>query len=65
MNGETCPICGSGVLKKKKITATFKVGTRLVNIPNYIVYRCSTCEEDVVDNKTWESAGKILKQKMQ
>ncbi len=62
MNGEACPICDKGILTKKVIDETFKYKESEITIPNYIIYKCATCEEAIVDNEALKASGKILKE---
>ncbi len=62
MNGETCPICDKGILTKKVVDETFEYKGSEITIPDYIIYKCDTCEEAIVDKETLRTSGKILKE---
>lgn len=61
MQGERCPICDMGTLKKEVVVEPFEYKGQKITIPNYIKYRCNKCGEAVVDNGTLRESGKILK----
>lgn len=61
MQGERCPICDMGTLKKEVVAEPFEYKGQNITIPNYIKYRCDKCGEAVVDNGTLRESGKILK----
>lgn len=61
MQGERCPICDMGVLKKEIVSERFEYKGQEITIPDYIKYRCTKCGEAVVDNGTLRDSGKILK----
>ncbi|HXX81013.1 MAG TPA: type II toxin-antitoxin system MqsA family antitoxin [Thermodesulfovibrionales bacterium] len=58
---KTCPICGTGELKKHVTTEQFEYKGRKVPIPNYVTYSCNVCEETIVDDSSLKSSGKLLK----
>ena len=62
MNSETCPVCDKGILTKKVVDETFEYKESKITIPNYIIYKCNTCEEAIVDKETLRTSGKILKE---
>ncbi len=59
--GDTCPVCGSGNLTKKIIEETFEYKGRHLTIPDYIVYECSECKEEIVDKKTLKTSSLLIK----
>jgi HTH-type transcriptional regulator/antitoxin MqsA len=61
MNKEACPVCGNGTLKKEVSSKTFEYKGCSTTIPDYVVYRCSSCGEGIVDNTTLKKSGEALK----
>jgi HTH-type transcriptional regulator/antitoxin MqsA len=47
--GNVCPICGEGEVQRKTTTETFTYKGHRLRIPNYPVYRCSQCKEELLD----------------
>jgi YgiT-type zinc finger domain-containing protein len=60
MKAERCPICDQGTLKRELNDKVFEYGGDTVTIPDYVVYRCSACNDAVVDNETLKTSGHIL-----
>lgn len=60
-NGDTCPICGGGPLKKMVITERFEYKESNFAIPDYVVYECSECEESIVDPQTLKTTEKEIR----
>ncbi len=61
MENEQCPVCGSGTLHREVINEEFEYKSCSITIPHYVVYRCSTCGEGVVDKSSLKESGKLLK----
>jgi len=61
-NGDKCPICGVGILKKKIIEEIFNYKGETIKIKNYIIYECDVCEEAIVDRKTMRDTSRPLKE---
>lgn len=61
MEAERCPICNQGTLKREVSDKVFEYGGDTVTIPAYVVYRCSACNDAVVDNETLKTSGHLLK----
>ena len=62
MDGETCPVCDTGILTKKVIDETFEYKGKHITIPDYIIYECDICDEAIVDNETIKTSSKIIKE---
>ena len=59
--GDTCPICSQGKLEREIINAPFDYkGQRLI-VPDYPVFRCNSCGEEYVDEKTINNAEKKIR----
>lgn len=61
MDGDSCPICGFGVLTKKIIAKIFSYKGEEIIIKDYVIYKCSFCKESIVDNQTLKDTSHILK----
>jgi len=61
MNGEKCPICGEGTLKKTIGPETFTYKGEALTVPDYVTYACPACDEAIVDNISLKESGKLLK----
>jgi YgiT-type zinc finger domain-containing protein len=55
-----CPICGKGKLKKEFVKERFEYKGQSISMPNYLVFKCDTCDETIVDKGTLKSSGKLL-----
>ncbi len=60
-DGNVCPICGKGILKKSLIEEIFEYKGNQLKIPDYIIFQCSDCEESIVDNQTLKDSEKIIR----
>ena len=49
--GKVCPVCGEGKVQRKTITETFTYKGHRLRIPNYPVYRCSRCKDELLDHR--------------
>lgn len=61
MKAETCPICGTGILKKQVKDKKFEYKGESITIPGYVTHNCDVCGDAIVDNNTLKESGKILK----
>jgi HTH-type transcriptional regulator/antitoxin MqsA len=61
MKGNICSICGKGTLKKEVIEEKLTYKGETLTIPDYIIYKCDLCNEEIVDKGTLKSSGKLLK----
>lgn len=61
MENERCPICGGGTLKEEIIVETFVYKEYELSVPNYKIFSCDVCGESIVDVKTSNKVGKILR----
>ncbi|MDT8316936.1 MAG: type II toxin-antitoxin system MqsA family antitoxin [bacterium] len=59
--GDACPVCGAGELTRKVIEETFEYKGRHLTIPDYVVYECDACEEEIVDKKTLKTSSGPIK----
>jgi HTH-type transcriptional regulator/antitoxin MqsA len=59
--GEVCPVCGTGTLTRKEITATFEYKGQSFDIPNYVIWECSACEERLVSSKDSKANGRLIR----
>ena len=48
--GKVCPVCGEGKVRRTTTTETFTYKGHRLPIPNYFVYRCSRCKEELLDH---------------
>lgn len=62
MKDPKCPVCGKGDLVKTVVEEKFEYKGKTKRISNYVVYRCSACEEEIVDKASLKKAGRILNQ---
>ena len=60
-DGDLCPVCGKGTVKRKVLTEIFNYKGNKLSYPNYIVYKCNICKESVVDKKSMKESGKAIK----
>lgn len=60
MENKKCPICGTGTLSKVVKDEQFEYKGQSITVPDYIVYACDACEEEIVDKLTLKHSGKIL-----
>jgi YgiT-type zinc finger domain-containing protein len=59
---DMCPICGKGKLTRVVGTETFNYKEWTIDIPNYVVWKCGSCGEAIVDKQTLKDSGKVLKE---
>jgi len=60
-NGDKCPLCDTGELAGKVVDETFEYKGEYLTVPDYVVYGCSECEEEIVDRDTLKSSSKLIK----
>jgi putative zinc finger/helix-turn-helix YgiT family protein len=58
---ELCPLCNEGNLRKSNRDQSFNYKGKQLIIPNYTVYVCDNCNEELVDEKTINAAEKQLR----
>lgn len=51
-DGDKCPVCGLGALRKKSVEEVFDYKGKTLKIKGYVIYECPVCEESIVDRKT-------------
>ena len=59
--GDRCPVCGTGTLSKETVTETFEYKGRRFDYPGYVVYKCTACNESVVDRATLKESGRAVR----
>ncbi|MBI3585254.1 MAG: type II toxin-antitoxin system MqsA family antitoxin [Nitrospinae bacterium] len=58
--GDICPICGEGILSERLITEEFKYKGHILQVPNYHIFICNVCNEELVNRKTLKTTEKLL-----
>jgi HTH-type transcriptional regulator/antitoxin MqsA len=58
--GDSCPICIKGNLSEKIITEEFDYKKHKISIPNYHIFSCKNCSEEVVSPQSIRATEKIL-----
>jgi len=48
-DGDICPVCGEGVLEMRVVNERYGFGGRELTVPDYVMYRCLDCGENVLD----------------
>lgn len=61
MSESICPICEIGKLTRIRTNETFNYKGKKITINNYIIWKCDTCGEAIVDKRTLKRTDKILK----
>ncbi|HOP40733.1 MAG TPA: type II toxin-antitoxin system MqsA family antitoxin [Geobacteraceae bacterium] len=56
-----CPICGYDKLQKKVITEVFEYKGETLEVPDYTIWECTKCGEEIVDKKTMKESSKLIK----
>ena len=56
-----CPICGGSKLERKEVTETFEYKSQSLEYPNYVVYGCEACGEEIVDSKCLKESGRKIR----
>lgn len=59
-NGDICPICGEGKVSEQSIKGEFEYKGKKLSIPEYHVFVCEHCKEQIVAPKTLRATEKIL-----
>lgn len=58
---DQCPICGSSKLERREVTETFEYKGQSFEYPNYVVYACESCREEIVDSKCLKESGRKIR----
>lgn len=58
---DQCPICGGSQLERREVTETFEYKGRSFEYPNYVVYGCASCGEEIVDRKCLKESGRKIR----
>lgn len=58
---DKCLICGIGSLEKTVREETFEYKGESLTVPDYVVYRCPSCEEGIVDKNTLRDTEKVIR----
>ncbi|GBE41723.1 antitoxin MqsA [bacterium BMS3Bbin09] len=58
--GDNCPVCSKGSLSEQVITEEFEYKRKKIQVPNYHVFSCNNCKEELVSPKTIRETEKIL-----
>ena len=58
---DQCPICGGSKLERKEVTETFEYKGQSFEYPNYVVYACGSCGEEIVDSKCLKESGRKIR----
>jgi len=59
--GGQCDFCGREGLQRKVVTETFKYKGKTFDYPNYVIYECPACKEEVVDKKSMKESGRAIR----
>lgn len=59
-NGDICPICGEGKVDEQVITGEFEYKGKKHLIPDYHIFACECCKEQIVAPKTLRETEKEL-----
>ena len=60
-NGQECPVCSKGKLEKKLIDETFEYKGRSLNVPDFIIFKCSYCNEEIVAKESLKRSEKTIR----
>lgn len=60
-NGQECPICGKPTIEKKTIEEKFEYKGRHLVVPDYIVFACSSCGEELIGKETLKKTEKVIR----
>lgn len=60
-NGSECPICAAGSLEKKIVEKEFEYKGQILIVPNYVLFSCPTCEEEIVSEETLKGTEKKIR----
>jgi HTH-type transcriptional regulator/antitoxin MqsA len=58
---EQCPICSGSKLERKEVTETFEYKGQSFECPDYVVYACESCGEEIVDSKCLKESGRKIR----
>ena len=58
---DQCLICGGSKLERKEVTETFEYKGQSFEYPNYVVYACESCGEEIVDTKCMKESGRKIR----
>jgi HTH-type transcriptional regulator/antitoxin MqsA len=58
---DQCQICGGSKLEHKEVTETFEYKGQSFEYPNYVVYACESCGEEIVDSKCLKESGRKIR----
>lgn len=59
-HGDTCPVCGQGTVKEKVVNEAFKYKGNECVIPDYHIFVCDVCEEELVGHESLKGSEKTL-----
>ena len=59
--GNTCPLCGAGLLSEKVVEERFNYKGHSLIVPDYHILECPACSEAVVEKDSARRAEKLLK----
>lgn len=59
--GDTCPLCGGGLLCEKVLEEHFSYKGHSLAVPDYRILECPACGEAVVDKDSARRAEKLLR----
>lgn len=60
-NGQECPICEKNTLVEKIIEEKFEYKGRYLVVPEYVVFSCASCGEELVSKETLKKTEKIIR----
>lgn len=60
LSGQKCPVCATGELAEKIITEVMEYKGQKLELPNYKVYECANCGEQIVDAETIKNSEKKM-----
>lgn len=58
--GDNCPVCSKGSLSEQVITEEFEYKRKKIQVPNYHVFSCDKCKEELVSPITIRETEKTL-----
>lgn len=59
-NEDICPICGEGKVSEQVITGEFEYKGKKRSMPDYHIFVCEHCKEQIVAPKTLRATEKVL-----
>lgn len=60
-NGQKCPVCEKSTLEEKIIEEKFEYKGRHLVIPEYVIFECASCGEELVSKETLKKTEKIIR----